>query len=361
MDCVVIYWKASRLSKNTAIIYYGGFIRFGGVFSHVRAIEQELHNTGWNVVAITLDSLPIWCRYVPHLVEKLVNFFNRPLGFLYKGRVTRLLYKLFFDKKADVRIFEDIYIAWDSEIPSITILHAVWSDNLQSNPVSTKQQNKLKMHEALIVESLNHPVATVSYPYFKYIMEGHFGRRLSKKIEVVELGIDQSSFKKNISGNKKSIVYVGALEARKNVLFLLKVFKKLSETDPDYKLTIVGDGPDRNELADFAKVNRLNTNFLGSLSHEDVVSELHRHGIYLHTSIKESFSYSLLEAKLAGLITCASGKLQVPGEFIDVAISTFNVDDWCNGILNIDWTPAELNADNYTVEKMTLSTLRLAR
>ena len=332
MDCVVIYWKASRLSKNTAIIYYGGFIRFGGVFSHVRAIEQELHNTGWNVVAITLDSLPIWCRYVPHLVEKLVNFFNRPLGFLYKGRVTRLLYKLFFDKKADVRIFEDIYIAWDSEIPSITILHAVWSDNLQSNPVSTKQQNKLKMHEALIVESLNHPVAT-----------------------------DQSSFKKNISGNKKSIVYVGALEARKNVLFLLKVFKKLSETDPDYKLTIVGDGPDRNELADFAKVNRLNTNFLGSLSHEDVVSELHRHGIYLHTSIKESFSYSLLEAKLAGLITCASGKLQVPGEFIDVAISTFNVDDWCNGILNIDWTPAELNADNYTVEKMTLSTLRLAR
>lgn len=336
-------------------------MRFGGVFSHVRAIERELRNTGWNVVVITLDSLPIWCRYVPHLIEKLVNFLNRPLGFLYKGRVTRLLYKLFFDKKADVRIFEDIYIAWNSEIPSITILHAVWSDNLQSNPVSTKQQNKLKMHEARIIESINHPVATVSYPYLKYITEEHFERCLSKKIEVVELGIDQSNFLKIKSDNKKSIVYVGALEARKNILFLLEVFKKLSETDPDYKLTIVGDGPERKKLADFVKSNGLAVDFLGTLSHEKVVSELHRHGIYLHTSVKESFSYSLLEAKLAGLETCAYDKLQVPGEFIDVAISTFNVDEWCNGILNIDWTPNKFNADDYTTEKMALLTLKLVR
>jgi len=348
------------LSKNTAIIYYAGFVRFGGVFSHVRALEGELCKLGWNVDVITLDKLPIWCRYVPHLIEKVVNFVNRPLGYLYKDRTTRLLYKLFFDKKAEVRIFEDIYIGWNSEIPSIAILHAVWSDNLQSHPVSVKQQNKLKRHEVRIIESLNCPIATVSYPYLKYIAEEHFAGCLSKNIKVIELGIDQSNFQKGEIDNKKSIVYVGALEARKNVSFLLEVFKELCKTDHDYKLTIIGDGPERKNLANFVKNNELNVNFLGALSHEKVVSELHRHGIYLHTSVKESFSYSLLEAKLAGLKTCAYDKLQVPSEFVDVRIKTYIADEWCSGILNIDWTPQKFNADNYTTERMALLTLRLA-
>jgi hypothetical protein len=32
-----------------------------------------------------------------------------------------------------------------------------------------------------------------------------------------------------------------------------------------------------------------------------------------------------------------------------------------NWILGIDWTPKVFSADNYTLERMTLATLRLAR
>jgi len=329
--------------------------------SHVRAIERELSKTGWNVAVITLDNLPIWYRYIPHVVEKLVNLVNRPLGYFYKDRITGFLYRLLFDTKVDIRIFEDIYIGWNSETPSISILHAAWSDNLQSYPVSAKQQKKLRNREAKIIDRINHTVATVSAPYLKYLKEKHFSGGVSKKIDVIELGIEQSQFLETRSDNKKSIIYVGTLEARKNILFLLEVFKKLSEIDPDYKLTLVGDGPERRKLADFVKDNGLTVDFLGALSHEKVVAELHRHGIYLHTSVKESFSYALLEAKLAGLRTCAYEKLQVPEEFIDVPISTFNIDEWCDGIVNIDWTPAVFSAEKYTVEKMTLSTLKLAK
>ncbi len=344
-----------------AIIYYGGFLdKAGGVTSHVGALERELRRQGWSVVVISLESLPIICRYIPHVVEKLVNFVNKPIGFLYKGLITRALFKIFLSKKADVCIFEDIYIAWDSEIPSVTVLHAVWSDNLQAYSVSTKQLSKLKAYEATLINRIGHPIVTVSCPYLEYIQKEHFTGALSKEIGVVDLGVDQSCFHELIESNKKSIVYCGALEPRKNILFLLEVFKKLSEINSDYKLTIIGDGPERKELARFVKVNRLPVSFLGRLSHEKVVSELHKHGIYLHTSVKESFSYSLLEAKLAGLKTCAYDKLQVPDEFIDVSISTFNVDEWCNCILNIDWTPKIFNAENYTIEKMASSTLRLA-
>ena len=349
------------MNGKKVVIYYGGFARFGGVCSHVRAIQSELQRIGCNVVVVSLDCLPIWVRFVPHFIEKIINFVNTPVGFFYKGLATKTLYRFFFNMYADVRIFEDIYLAWDSEIPSITILHAVWSDNLQAYSIGEMQMNKLKMLEAEVIEKIMQPVVTVSYPYLEYLKTEHFPVALSKKIEVIELGIDQSNFKRNSIKDKKSIVYSGTLEARKNVVFLLGVFKNLRIVDSGYRLTIIGDGPDRRALEKFAISNDLPVRFLGSLSHENVLAELHQHGIYLHTSVKESFSYSLLEAKLAGLKTCAYYKLQVPCDFLDVRICTFDIDDWCRGILNIDWSPKPFNADAYTIMKMTASTLRLAK
>ena len=327
--------------------------------SHVRALEGELVALGWNVLVITLDSLPIWCRYIPHLSEKIINSFYRPLGFLYKGRITSALYKYFFNIKSDIRIFEDIYITWNSEVPSVTVLHAIWSDNLQAYSVNKKRLHKLLINETDIINKIKHSIVTVSYPYLEYLESEHYSDVLSKKIGLVELGVNQSSIIRNNDSNIKSIVYSGSLEARKNVFFLLQVFKKIIEIDPSYRLTLIGDGPDKQELIYFAKSNSLPVKFLGKLTHKNVIAELPRHGIYLHTSIKESFSYSLLEAKLAGLKTCAYAKLQVPNEFIDVGINSFKIDEWCEGILNIDSAPKRFNAENYTVNKMTLSLLRL--
>jgi hypothetical protein len=68
----------------------------------------------------------------------------------------------------------------------------------------------------------------------------------------------------------------------------------------------------------------------------------------------------LLEAKLAGLKTCAYAGLQIPAEFIDVRFAAFSVEAWCAGILNIDWeTPSHFDGSPYTAERMTLSTLQL--
>jgi glycosyltransferase involved in cell wall biosynthesis len=342
-------------------IYYAGFARFGGVISHVRSIEAELLKLGWRVNVITLDKLPFWCRYIPHLIEKTINLVNRPMGFLYKDLATRVLYKLFFNKKDNLRIFEDIYISWNSEIPSITILHALWSDNLQSFSIRPKLKSKLKMHEVKIIEAIKHPIATVSYPYLKYIKKDHFSKDISKKIDVIELGVDQSKYHNNPSSDSKSIVYVGTLEARKNIKFLLQIFKRLLEVQSSYSLTIIGDGPERRQLEDFAKNNGLQVLFLGALSHDAVIHELPKHGIYLHTSVKESFSYALLEAKLAGLKTCAYAKLQVPMEFIDIPIANMDVDEWCNEILNSSCITRPFEGGKFTVERMTSLTLGLSK
>jgi glycosyltransferase involved in cell wall biosynthesis len=284
------------------------------------------------------------------------------MGFLYKGLVTKFLYKLFFDTHADIRIFEDIYLAWNSKIPSVVVLHAVWSDNLQSFTIDEISLNKLKKIESSLINNIKFPIFTVSQPYLEYISEVHFKNYVLQKIHVVELGLDQSNFKITTHAkiNKKSIVYCGALEARKNVLFLMKVFRKISLIDSEFKLTIIGEGPESESLRNFAKENiDLNITFLGKLSHEKVLTELSSHGIYIHTSTKESFSYSLLEAKLSGLKTVAYRGLEVPKEFIDFAVNTFEIDEWCNSILNIDWSTDKFDSAYYSAERMTISTLNM--
>jgi len=345
-----------------AVIYYGGFLsKSGGAFFHASNLEAELIRQGWAVEVITLDNLPIWCRYLPHLISKGINFFYAPFGFLYKASLTKMLYKIYFDKKTNLRVFEDIYLAWNSLTPTITMLHAVWSDNLQAFSITDKRLKTFLGREAKLINQIAHPLVTVSYPYRDYINRQHFAGSLVKKINVIELGVDQSIF--NTFGKadhmEKSIVYCGALEPRKNVSFLLEVFKKIYASDPEYSLTIIGDGPDRALLKSFASKHQLPVNFLGRLTNDDALAELHKHEIYVHTSVKESFSYSLLEAKLAGLTTVAYSKLQIPEEFIDVGIDSFHVEDWYSGIINSKHSFNKFDGSKFKVEKMTQATLNL--
>jgi glycosyltransferase involved in cell wall biosynthesis len=144
-------------------------------------------------------------------------------------------------------------------------------------------------------------------------------------------------------------------------MHLLKVFDAICKTTPDYTLTLVGDGPQKSQLIDYAKTNNLNVRFLGALSHAAVIAELPHHGIYLHTSVKESFSYALLEAKLSGLQTCAHSKLQVPAEFIDVPVNSFEVAEWRDAILKMDAVSIPFESNNFTSNNMMHKSIELAR
>ena len=79
----------SMNKKKSIQIFYGGF-KFvkGGVNSHSISLKEELEDK-FNVSLITLDNLSIFVRFLPHLVERVTNFFFLPLGFYYKGICTR--------------------------------------------------------------------------------------------------------------------------------------------------------------------------------------------------------------------------------------------------------------------------------
>lgn len=351
------------MSSKHAIIYYGGFLnRSGGAFTHAQMLVPVLEAEGWTVSTVTLDKLPLVLRYLPHAVEKAVNAVYLPLGFIWKARLTKFLYKLLFSKTADLCIFEDIYLAWDTPDPAVTVLHAVWSDNLQAFAVRPERMTALLAEEVRLINAIPHPVVTVSQPYLDYLTRTHFNGQLSKPLQVVELGVDQTPFQHAERPPRRAyaLIYCGALEARKNLFFLLQVFARLYETDSRYTLTVIGDGPEKNRLDAFVKTRELLVVFLGRLENRAVIDELNRHEIYLHTSVKESFSFALLEAKLAGLKTCAYAGLDVPAEFIDAAIDGFVTDEWVEGIRGLSHVMPRFEGSRFTAARMAAATLAVA-
>ena len=105
-----------------AIIYYGGFrSRAGGAFMHASLVQEALLCKEWQVQLVTLDLLPRWAIFLPHLALKLGNLFSPPSGFFWKGRTISFLYRLFFPvANSDLVVFEDITLHGILHLPQLS-------------------------------------------------------------------------------------------------------------------------------------------------------------------------------------------------------------------------------------------------
>lgn len=122
-------------------------------------------------------------------------------------------------------------------------------------------------------------------------------------IQIIPNGIDIAKYQKLKAKNSKhkTILYIGRLEKRKGVKFLLKAVKELQHAYPDVVLQIVGDGPDRQQLERFAKEQKINAHFLGRVSEAEKLAYLHNARVFCSPArYGESFGIVLLEAMATG-------------------------------------------------------------
>jgi len=100
----------------------------------------------------------------------------------------------------------------------------------------------------------------------------------------------------------KTILYIGRLERRKGVKYLLKAFAELQQ-NVDARLLLAGDGPDRRKLEVLVEEMALaNVEFLGFVSDEKKMELLHTADLFCSPAIYgESFGIVLLEAMACGL------------------------------------------------------------
>lgn len=113
-----------------------------------------------------------------------------------------------------------------------------------------------------------------------------------RKIMRNKLGIENEDVK--IIGN------VGRLTAEKNQIFLLKVFAKVHQKNPNTKLLLIGDGPLRNMLEQYAKeIGIFESCFFYGFT-EDTAPFYSAIDLFCLPSIVEGFGIVALEAQAAG-------------------------------------------------------------
>lgn len=152
-------------------------------------------------------------------------------------------------------------------------------------------------------------------------------------ITIIPNGIDLAKYRhKPVSkqSDERTMLFVGRLERRKGVKHLLQAFQVFSQSNPDVKLIIAGDGPDREKLellADDLKVH--NVSFLGFISEELKLDLLSEADIFCSPALfGESFGIVLLEAMATNAVTVAGNNSGYAGVMQGVgAVSIVNPED----------------------------------
>lgn len=204
--------------------------------------------------------------------------------------------------------------------------------------------NVASFHAKLPETMMSKTIEKVITPYTKSILKyisaytavsepaSEYIKSLTKQsITLVPNGIDIEKFKNHKKErDKNTILYIGRLEKRKGVIYLLKAFQLLQTINPDVKLLIVGDGPDRQKLENYVELNNIeNIEFLGFVDESKKIELLHRATIYCSPAIYgESFGIVLLEAMASGAVTVAGNNAGYVSVMKDTgAISIVNVRD----------------------------------
>lgn len=151
-----------------------------------------------------------------------------------------------------------------------------------------------------------HELTAVSYAGAEYAAS-----LTDQPITIIPNGIDLEKYQKVRAAKKnedKTILYIGRLERRKGVKYLLQAYQLLTQASPNVKLLIAGDGPDREKLELLADDLKLkNVSFLGFISEELKLELLASADLFCSPAVfGESFGIVLLEAMATGTV-CVAG------------------------------------------------------
>lgn len=123
-------------------------------------------------------------------------------------------------------------------------------------------------------------------------------RNKKHKIKLISNFVDTTHFRPlNIAKLDNHVLFIGRLSKVKNLVNLIKAFADLK----GFTLDIIGQGREKETLMNLAKEHKVDANFLGVISHNELPQILNQYRIAILPSYHEGNPKVLLEAMSCGI------------------------------------------------------------
>jgi phosphatidyl-myo-inositol alpha-mannosyltransferase len=284
--------------------------RSGGVQEHVLGVRDELKRHGHHVTIIT----PQPRDYAG----------EAPAGMIFLGGSTDFYSPFHTQGQISVTASpERIEEVLEREQFDLLHFHEPWVPIVARQILSRSNTvNVATFHARLPDNVMSRTIERVIVPYtksiFKYLDKltsvsedgaEWVSQLTDEPITIIPNGIDMRKYKpgKHKPLPHPTIFYVGRLEKRKGVQYLLEAFQALQKRMPEVRLLIAGRGPDLEKLQDFLDEEGIeNVEFLGPIDDAEKIRYLQSADVACFPSpYGESFGVVLLEALACGIPTVA--------------------------------------------------------
>lgn len=282
-----------------------GINKGGGNRSHVEAQQAELNRRGHEAIIIT----PQPRDYVG----------DAPEGVIFVGGST--------DMKSPTNTTIQVSASGDPDVIHAVLaehdfdilhFHEPWIPILSRQILSRSNTvNVGTFHAKLPDTAVSKTIEKVITPYTKSILKyidvlttvsetsSEYVRQLTdKKIHFISNGVDLKKYKpkKQAKLAAPTIFYVGRLEKRKGVKYLIRAFALVEQQIPDAQLIVAGDGPDRKKLEMLAaELGIKNISFLGYIEEQVKIAHMQSADVCCFPALYgESFGIVLIEALACG-------------------------------------------------------------
>ena len=209
-------------------------------------------------------------------------------------------------------------IAHQLNIPLVHTYHTMYEDYVHYITKGFFNRSSKKIVEYLTLFYCDKTVSELIVPTKKTYDLFKEKYQVDRNIYIIPTGIELDRFyKENIDSKeltklKKSLgltkddfvgIFIGRLAEEKNVVFLLDVVKNIKNKIPNFKLLIVGDGPDFDKYKKISIKYGIEDNVImtGKVAWEKVPYYYHLSDIFLTASHSETQGLTVIEAMAAGV------------------------------------------------------------
>jgi phosphatidyl-myo-inositol alpha-mannosyltransferase len=286
----------------------------GGVQEQVKAMQTELARRGHDVIILTPQPR------VPYVDD------GRKVVFLGSAADVKTPLNTTSQFSASV-LTDEIDNVLEHERFDVLHFHEPWVPVLSRQILSRSSTANVATFHAMLPDTrVAQTVGKMFTPYTKSMLRhidafaavsagaaAYLLGLADVPVEIIPNGIDLKYFRRGTAAGPvaketpKTILYVGRLESRKGVKYLIQAFAHLQTREPHIRLQIVGAGPDREKLEqEVHELGAEHVEFLGFVDAATKVRLLHEADLFCAPSVfGESFGVVLLEAMAAGLVTVA--------------------------------------------------------